>query len=145
MDSDLSRQIELHLLRFVGTPSRQFAELRASGRVDIALLRLGARHHPNTKIRWQCLTLLDHLDGDESVSVFLDAMRRDPVPRVRRHALHALTCERCNEAPLCADAVPALMECAENDANAKVRLQARRALARHVSDARAARFLSVTY
>jgi hypothetical protein len=145
VDSDLSRQIEQHVLRFVATPSRQFAELRASAQVDLALLRLGARHHPNAKVRWQCLTLLDHLDGDESVSVFLDAMRQDPVPRVRRHALHALTCERCKEVPLCADVVPALMECAENDANIKVRLQARRALAQYVSDARAARFLSVTY
>ena len=45
-----------------------------------ALLRLGARLHPTPSMRWRCLTLLDHLDGDESVPVFIDALFEDPVP-----------------------------------------------------------------
>ena len=45
-------------------------------------------------------------------------------PAVRRHALHALSCERCKEAQLCVDIEPLLERCAATDDNAKVRTQA---------------------
>src|SRR4051812_35415805 len=124
MDAPLRSQIEQEVRRFAATPSRGFPALRQSGLVDLPLLRLGAGTHPNPKIRWQCLTLLDHLDGDDSVPVFVAAMLNDPVPRVRRHALHALSCDRCKAAPLCSDVVPAIAECARTDSSAKVRVQA---------------------
>jgi len=130
IDPTLCEQIQQHALRYIATPSSQFAGLRASGQVDLPLIRLGASAHPNPKVRWQCLTLLDHLDGDEAVPVFLDALLGDPVPRVRRHALHALVCHRCKERPLCTDVVPSIVECAETDDNPKVRRQAREALVR---------------
>jgi hypothetical protein len=128
------------VVRFVATPSRQFPALRLSGQVDAALLRLGARSHPNPRIRWQCLTVLDDVDGDESVPVFV-ALFGDEVPRVRRHALHALSCDRCNAEPLCVDVVPIVAACLRDDDNAKVRQQARHLLARHLPDERAARAL----
>ena len=142
VDEYLRQRTERHVLRFAATPSRQFPTLRASGQVDLSLLRLGARSHPNPKIRWQCLTLLDHLDGDESVPVFLDALLGDPVPRVRRHALHALSCDRCKTAPLCVDVVPVVAKCLHNDDNAKVRRQARDVLARYLPDERATQALA---
>jgi HEAT repeat protein len=117
------------MLRFVRTPSRHFAALRASGEVDLPLLRMGARQHPNPAVRWRCLTLLDHLDGDASIPVFVDALRSDPVPRVRKHALHALTCDGCKEAPLSIDVAPIVARCAATDDNAKMRRRALDALA----------------
>jgi hypothetical protein len=141
VDDGLRQRIERHVLRFVATPSRQFPALRASGQVDLSLLRLGAQSHPNPKVRWQCLTLLDHLDGDESVPVFVGALLGDPVPRVRRHALHALSCDRCKTSPLCVDVVPIVAECLRKDDNANVRQQARDVLARYLPDERAARAL----
>src|SRR3954471_21569491 len=63
VDECLRQRIERHVLRFVATPSRHFPALRASGQVDLPLVRLGAQSHPNPRIRWQCLTVLDHLDG----------------------------------------------------------------------------------
>ena len=131
VDQTLCALIEQHMLRYVATPSRQFPRLRASGEVDLSLLRLGARSHPNPATRWRCLTLLDHLDGDDSVPVFIEALLGDPVPRVRRHALHALSCERCKAEPICADVVPAIAMCAQNDDNVKVRQQARELLIRY--------------
>jgi HEAT repeats len=142
VDDGLRQRIERHVLQFVATPSRQFPALRGSGLVDLSLLRLGARCHPNPRIRWQCLTLLDHLDGDDSIPVFVGALLLDPVPRVRRHALHALSCDRCKTAPLCVDVVSVVGECLRNDDNAKVRRQARAILARYLPDERAARALT---
>lgn len=123
----------------IATPSRDFPRLRASQQVDLVLVRLGAREHPNPSMRWKCLTLLDHLDGDDSVPVFIGALTNDPVPRVRKHALHALTCQRCKEAPLGLDVVPAIVICAESDPNPKVRERARALLHRHPPDERATR------
>jgi HEAT repeats len=133
----LEERVERLVLRYVATPSRQFPALRASGEVDVSLLRLGARSHPSPKIRWQCPTLLDHLDGDDSVPVFIEALLGDPVPRVRRHALHALSCDLCKQAPVCVDVVPAIAECVRTDNNAKVKQQARLVLFRHLPDERA--------
>jgi hypothetical protein len=45
------------------------------------------------------------------------------------HALHALSCERCKEEPLCVDLEPLLQRCAATDDNAKVRAQAEATLA----------------
>ena len=129
MDPATRGQIEEQVRRYGATHSRAFPALRASGEVDLPLLRLGARSHPVPSMRWRCLTLLDHLDGDDSVPVFIEALFEDPVPRVRRHALHALSCERCKEAPLCVDIAPLLERCAATDDNAKVRAQAEATLA----------------
>jgi hypothetical protein len=129
VDPSTRTQIEEQVRRYGATYGRDFPSLRASGDVDLVLLRLGARRHPVPSMRWRCLTLLDHLDGDDSVPVFVEALFEDPVPRVRRHALHALSCERCKEAPLCVDLKPLLERCAQTDDNERVRTQARAALA----------------
>jgi hypothetical protein len=142
MDEALRVRLEKHVQRFVATPSRQFPALRASGDVDLELVRLGARSHPNPKVRWQCLTLLDHLDDDDSVPVFVDALRNDPVPRVRRHALHALSCDRCKAEPVQIDVASVIVDCFREDDNAKVRRQAQYALTQLLPDERARRALA---
>ncbi|MBM4385229.1 MAG: HEAT repeat domain-containing protein [Deltaproteobacteria bacterium] len=84
--------------------------------------------HPNAKVRWWCLQLMDHL-ADES---YLEPILRklsDPVAKVRRHAIHALTCAPCKptRARLAVQIEDALRG-ALADTDARVREDARRAL-----------------
>jgi HEAT repeat protein len=87
----------------------------------IAAMQAAALHHPNARVRRECLGVLDHDANDASVDVFRAALG-DPVPRVRQVALHGLACERCREEALCVtDVVPTLVHALEHDDNAKVR------------------------
>lgn len=128
--------VELLTQKYLRTRSSDFAALRRSAEVDLGLLRRGALEHPSAVVRRNCIILLDHLDGDESAPTFVAVLRRDPVPRVRRHALHALTCDRCKEDVLCFDVLPALIDCAQTDENAKLRLGALHALRSFLPDER---------
>jgi hypothetical protein len=98
-----ARQIEELVRCYIRTYSRDFGALRASGVVDLDLLARGALEHSDSRIRRSCLILLDHLGDELQVPVFAAALRNDPVPRNRRHALHALTCHKCKAAQLCVD------------------------------------------
>ncbi len=51
--------------------------------------------HPNSKIRWWCIQLMDHLADETDLAPLLDAAYNDPTPKNRRHAIHALACEKC--------------------------------------------------
>jgi HEAT repeat protein len=86
---------------------------------------------PNPRIRWWCVQLLDHVPDRRAVDAIARALN-DPVPRVRRNAAHALGCAACKpnrDGALPADAVERLTDMAAGDENAKVRAQARSALA----------------
>src|SRR5438045_7925027 len=121
MLSELDRQRVEELVRsYIATPSRGFAALRASGRIPLDLVGRGALEHPNSKIRRSCLILLDHLGDERHAPVFAAALRNDPVPRNRRHALHALTCDKCKAATMCVD-VSDDIRVALADPNPKVR------------------------
>jgi HEAT repeat protein len=114
------REVEELVRRYIATHSRQFAELRASGVVDLSLLSRGALEHDNSSVRRSCLILLDHLGDERQVEIFAAALRTDPVPRNRRHALHALTCDKCKATAMCVD-VSADIRAALADPNPKVR------------------------
>ena len=87
----------------------------------IAAMQQAALHHPNARVRRDCLNTLDHHANDSSADVFRQALR-DPVPRVRAIALHGLACERCRTGELCAsEVVPALIAVLEEDPSPKVR------------------------
>ena len=105
----------------------------------VATLTPGARtalieglEHDSSVVRWWCLQLMDHLADDSFVPHILPLLR-DPVPRVRRHAVHALTCEICKPdrcgLELSESIRQSIVELAENDPNQKVRAEARRGLA----------------
>jgi HEAT repeat protein len=51
--------------------------------------------HPNSKVRWWCIRLMDHIADENYILPLLDAAQTDPTPKNRRHAIHALTCEVC--------------------------------------------------
>lgn len=113
---------------------------RGFSTVDPALrpaLAWGALHHPHPPTRWLCLDYLDHLAGPEAAETFLAALG-DPVPRVRRHAIHALTCQACKPDAWCVDAMTPLRYVVAHDPSPKVRFEALRALLRQLDSARQA-------
>lgn len=87
----------------------------------------GALHHPDPPARRLCLDYLDHLAGPDTVGTLVAALD-DPVPRVRRHAVHALSCEACKPGAWCVDAVTPLRRLVARDPSPKVRFEALRAL-----------------
>ncbi|MEO8395083.1 MAG: HEAT repeat domain-containing protein [Chloroflexota bacterium] len=62
--------------------------------------------HPNSKVRWWCIQLMDHIADERYLLPLLTAAHTDPTPKNRRHAIHAMTCEICkpNRQPLRLDA-----------------------------------------
>lgn len=96
----------------------------------VAAVQAAALHHPNARVRHDCLSALDHHANEASAEIFRKALN-DPVPRVRTIALHGLACERCRESELCvSDVVPALTAVLESDPSPKVRHDAVRILVR---------------
>lgn len=90
--------------------------------------------HPNAKVRWWCLQLMDHL-ADESYLEPILSKLIDPVAKVRRHAIHALTCGACKpgRSMLDLDIEENLRAVLENDSDEKVREEAREGLLRLAS------------
>ena len=91
---------------------------------------LAGLESPQSRVRYLCADALDHL-ADERCAVPLERLLSDPVPRVRRAVLHALSCDACKLRPLTKpeDLFAKLSELAENDPNACVRSAALEALA----------------
>lgn len=108
-------------------PLRDILELRAwlvntglQGALVDALLK--GLESPKDRVRYLCANALDHL-ADARCAPALERLLSDPVPRVRRAALHALGCDACKLEPLPGrqDLVPKLTEIAQSDSNARVR------------------------
>ncbi len=78
--------------------------------------------HSSPVVRRMCLELLDQHPDPTSVPKIL-ACLSDPVPRVRWHAVHALSCDACKEGQtLCTPEVMTRLEqVAQMDANERVR------------------------
>jgi HEAT repeat protein len=93
---------------------------------------------PDDRVRYACAGALDHL-ADERCAAPLEELLSDPVPRVRRAALHSLSCEACKLQPLMGrgDLIPRLIEIAFNDSNSRVRGAAAVALCDTCNDPRA--------
>jgi HEAT repeats len=94
--------------------------------------------HPRPRVRYDAAHLMDHL-ADERCAEPLRRLLSDPVPRVRRAALHSLACDRCKLAPLPAndDFVAILIERALRDPSIQVRRHATGGLGGDCYDARA--------
>jgi len=85
---------------------------------------------PDSRVRWWCVQLLDHLDDPRALTALAEALD-DPVPRVRRNACHALGCLACKpswDGILPDGAAGKLRQLAATDPNQKVRAEADRAL-----------------
>jgi HEAT repeat protein len=107
-------------------------ELRRATVSDRALdaLREGL-DDPNPRIRWWCIQVLDHVPDARALPALAEKLD-DPIARVRRNAAHALGCLACKPAwdgALSTSVLQRLADMAAGDPNAKVRAEARRALA----------------
>ena len=103
--------------------------------VDALIEGLG---HANPRVRFDCAHLMDHL-ADERCAEPLRRLVDDPVPRVRRVALHSLGCDACKLTPLPADdgLVALTIERALADPSINVRRHATSGLGGRCSDPRA--------
>jgi hypothetical protein len=143
--------------QFIETRAREIMELAARGELEAMLARmciglrtllavrerllamgghrvlvdalLAGLEHPSPRVRYDAAHAMDHL-ADERCAEPLRRLLDDPVPRVRRIALHSLTCDRCKTAPLpeCGDLMALVIEQALHDPSIQVRRHAAYAL-----------------
>lgn len=97
--------------------------------------------HSSPVVRRCVLEILDNQPDDSAVPYIAEALD-DPVPRVRWHAVHALTCEVCKDghSNLTPEVYKRIEQIAHNDPSPRVRSAAEHALNRngraHVNDTR---------
>jgi HEAT repeat protein len=103
---------------------------------------IGGLRHEDSRVRYNCAGALDHL-ADERCVEPLRELANDPVPRVRRMALHALSCEACKLVPLQTDddLVALMIDRALTDTSIQVRRHATAGLGGCCHDARAVQAL----
>jgi HEAT repeat protein len=110
--------------------------LEAAGPAALDAVK-GGLAHPHPKVRQWCAALLDH-HADAACLPGLLRLLDDPVPAVRRHALHSVGCQPCKPSPLPIDVVPLLLRRAAHDPSVRVRRAAAHLLGCQPPDARAA-------
>lgn len=95
-------------------------------------------NHASPKVRYDCAHALDHL-ADERCVEPLRRLLDDPVPRVRRMALHVLSCDACKLHPLRTedDLIARVIARALADPSINVRRHATVALGNFCADVRA--------
>ncbi len=76
-----------------GITAQELRHVTVSPAVKTALVR--GLQHPNGLVRWWCIQLMDHLAEESYIEPLLASAHNDPLPKNRRHAIHALTCELC--------------------------------------------------
>jgi hypothetical protein len=103
--------------------------------VDGLLLGL---EHERPKVRADCAGALDHFADGRCAEPLLRLLS-DPVPKVRRHALHSLSCDACKLTPLevTGDLVEKLIEMTLRDPSIRVRRAALGNLGTSCADPRA--------
>jgi hypothetical protein len=102
-------------------PTRAEARQRLEELGDSAIPAIldGCRHDI-AQVRADSVSLLDHLADDRCLDALQTALG-DPSPRVRRHAIHSLGCQRCKRLPLGLDVVGLIVPLALHDPSIKVR------------------------
>jgi HEAT repeat protein len=128
-------------------PLRDILEVRAylleTKRLHLLVngLLLGLEHE-RPKVRADCAGALDHF-ADERCAEPLMRLLSDPIPKVRRTALHSLSCDACKLAPLevTGDLVARLIEMSLHDSSIRVRRAALGNLGASCADPRALQVL----
>ncbi|MFY8221312.1 MAG: HEAT repeat domain-containing protein [Pirellulales bacterium] len=114
--------------------ARAFTDLFNDGASAVATLVAGTAHR-SPKVRAACVALMDHL-ADERCCRSLEQALHDASPLVRRHAVHAVGCQRCKVRPLSIDVVGALIDRVLHDPSPRVRRVAVHQLGLQPHDAR---------
>jgi HEAT repeat protein len=112
-----------------GITATELRRVKVSEAAKQALIR--GLKHPNSKVRWWCIQLMDHIADESYVPSLMEAAFSDPTPKNRRHAIHAATCEICkpNRQRLNVDVRGELAAIAQTDSDASVRAMAVQELA----------------
>jgi hypothetical protein len=112
-----------------GLTATELRRVRVGAEAKAALIR-GLKHQ-NSKVRWWCIQLMDHIADESYRDPLLDAAYHDPTPRNRCHAIHALACEKCKPdgCRLDIDLRADLRRIMESDPDGSVRETARQELA----------------
>ena len=109
--------------------ARDLAKVRLKPEAKQALI--DGLEHNNAKVRWWCLQLMDHL-ADASFIPYILPLLNDPVGKVRKHAVHALTCDVCKPdrcgLELSESVKARIEEVAQTDTDERVRKEASEAL-----------------
>lgn len=107
-----------------GLTATELRRVKVSKAAKAALI--AGLKHPNSKVRWWCIQLMDHVADESYLEPLLEVAHGDPTPKNRRHAIHALTCEICkpNRGALDIDIQAELTEIAQADSDASVRQMA---------------------
>lgn len=126
-DSKRRNQAILDLVGAIN--ANDLRRVRVSPEAKAALI--SGLDHPNAKVRWWCLQLMDHL-ADESYLEPVLSKLNDPVAKVRRHAIHALSCGACkpDRQVLTVQIESALRAALSTDPDQRVQEEARQALER---------------
>ncbi len=134
--------------RFAAMPLRDILSVRqslaeADGLGAVVSGLVDGFAHAKPRVRFDCAGALDHM-ADERSAGPLRRLLDDPVPRVRRAAMHSLSCDACKLSPLTHgdDLVPKLIDMARHDPSVRVRRAAVPALESYCNDARVQRTLN---
>lgn len=134
---DLEQQVLLLASRDWNSRRTARDALVAAGAAGLSAAVEGLRH-PDSPVRRGCVDFLDHHADDGCADDLRQVALHDPVPRVRRFAVHALGCVRCKTSPLDMGLVEFLaMVAARGDESPKVRREAIYALSHQPQDSRA--------
>ncbi len=98
-------------------------QLLAAGEAGMQAVIAGMMH-ADSRVRRACAGFMDHHGDDRCLLSLTERLLNDPVPNVRRTAVHSLGCDRCKASPLTVDRVPLLMSVIRNDPNKWVRYEA---------------------
>jgi hypothetical protein len=93
--------------------------------------------HPNARVRRGCAGFLDHHATDACIPQLRWVALHDPASKVRRVAVHSVTCQQCKPSPLSGDLVGLLVQVAQSDPNRRVREKAIGGLRSQPRDTRA--------
>jgi HEAT repeat protein len=121
---------------------RAAREALAAAGTDGVTAALAGLSHPNPRVRRGAADFLDHHADDRCVARLSELATSDPVPYVRRVAVHALLCQRCKPAPLKVEVTPLLVRVAREDPSPRVRSAALWGLGQQRPDARAVEALA---
>lgn len=104
-----------------GITATELRKVKVSDATKQALI--AGLKHPNSKVRWWCIQLMDHIADESYVPSLMQAAYNDPTPKNRRHAIHAVTCEVCkpDRQRLDVDVRADLMTIAHHDPDISVR------------------------
>lgn len=108
--------------------------IEEGGKVGLSAFKQ-AFEHANWRVRRECAGFMDH-HADQTCIRMLTKALKDPNQVVRRNAIHSLSCDRCKPAPLTFDAVPLMLDLAQNDRSVNVRRTALGLLCSKKPDAR---------